>query len=186
MYGKCFCLPLRNNACPFTPRALPRFITTMSMSDCLCTVGASCLFGSFPPTSAHPNLLCVASGWDSHRRDSGSLYAHTQKVPFSRGAQRLSQVPMPSVRCHAAASNPGGCIHTRVSHEYMLPSRPPTLSASNKYNSFGTKRIHFRCGLTSFFGRLHLIRYLLRCGSDNGLLARLCPWGTLTPWNAPA
>ncbi|RLG28179.1 hypothetical protein DRN98_09885, partial [Methanosarcinales archaeon] len=46
--------------------------------------------------------------------------------------------------------------------------------------NYGAQYIHLRCGLMSPYTRLHLLRYLHRCGFGDGLLVRLYPYRTLT------
>lgn|GEM_PF-2965677 len=46
--------------------------------------------------------------------------------------------------------------------------------------NYGAQYIHFRCGLMSPYTRLHLFRYLLKCGFGDGLLVRLYPYRILT------
>ena len=88
--GRCFIylqaglpplLETRSKSCPFAPRALPRFITTMSRSD----------------SRPEPNRrLCIPS----HRLDSDHLLSY----PF----RRVSQVPWLSFEYMPSPNTPGG------------------------------------------------------------------------------
>ena len=118
------CMPLRSTG--ITP--LHHYYEHVRLPMCLQRFSPLRLVPALPLSI--PILLNVASGWVSYHCDPGSLSAHTRKVPLRQWSTRLSQVPMLSLRCHAAASNPGGCVHTRITHGHMLPSRPHTLSAS--------------------------------------------------------
>ncbi len=43
-----------------------------------------------------------------------------------------------------------------------------------------SNRVNLRCGLMSHYTRLHLLRYLYKCGFGDGVLVRLYPYRTLT------
>ena len=46
--------------------------------------------------------------------------------------------------------------------------------------NYGAQYIHLRCGLMSPYTRLHLLRYLRKCGFGDGRLVRPYPYRTLT------